>query len=175
MCPQDGSTSRLTEQQLAQRPNRNPQTAAARINGITIHSACNFSKDTSRTSSNKDIDGVRPSKSAELSIGGRARMDWQEKYQLIVDEVRMLGARVLYAVNEQLQVPRLYSTPTKSPNEKASECLPIPFPSWPSGLRHITFPSLALRSFLLQGGIDRFCQHSHQQTHCWVLYLQNIY
>ncbi|KAL8376641.1 hypothetical protein RB595_007651 [Gaeumannomyces hyphopodioides] len=29
-------------------------------------------------------------------------MDWQEKYMLIIDEVSMLGARTLYAVNEQL-------------------------------------------------------------------------
>jgi PIF1-like helicase len=29
-------------------------------------------------------------------------MDWQEKYLLIIDEVSMLGARTLYAVNEQL-------------------------------------------------------------------------
>lgn len=30
-------------------------------------------------------------------------MDWQEKYELIIDEVSMLGARTLYAVNEQLR------------------------------------------------------------------------
>jgi hypothetical protein len=29
-------------------------------------------------------------------------MDWQEKYLLTTDEVSMLGARTLYAVNEQL-------------------------------------------------------------------------
>jgi hypothetical protein len=30
-------------------------------------------------------------------------MDWQEKYALIIDEVGMLGARMLYAVNVQLR------------------------------------------------------------------------
>ncbi|EXL65154.1 hypothetical protein FOPG_18610 [Fusarium oxysporum f. sp. conglutinans race 2 54008] len=30
-------------------------------------------------------------------------MDWQEKYALIIDEVGMLGARMLYAVNAQLR------------------------------------------------------------------------
>ena len=77
-------------------------TAAARINGITIHSACNFSKDASQMGSKKDIDGVRASNTVNLYIDGQARMDWQEKYLLIIDEVSMLGARTLYAVNQQL-------------------------------------------------------------------------
>ncbi|EKG08957.1 DNA helicase PIF1 ATP-dependent [Macrophomina phaseolina MS6] len=63
-------------------------TAAARINGITIHSACNFSKDTSRTGNDKDVDGITSSNSADLCIDGQARMDWQEKYLLIIDELR---------------------------------------------------------------------------------------
>ncbi|EGU73315.1 hypothetical protein FOXB_16175, partial [Fusarium oxysporum f. sp. conglutinans Fo5176] len=51
--------------------------------------------------------GVReqatPSSSAGLRIDGQAKMDWQEKYALIIDEVGMLGARMLYAVNVQLR------------------------------------------------------------------------
>ncbi|PVH91456.1 hypothetical protein DM02DRAFT_498860, partial [Periconia macrospinosa] len=31
---------------------------------------------------------------------------WQEKYMLIIDEISMLGARTLHAVNEQLCVFR---------------------------------------------------------------------
>jgi hypothetical protein len=79
-------------------------TAAARINGITIHSACNFSKDhTSRKGVySKAIDGIRPSGAGDLYIDGQTRMDWQEKWLLIIDEVSMLGGRTLYAVNEQL-------------------------------------------------------------------------
>lgn len=77
-------------------------TAAARINGITIHSACNFSKNVSRTGHPRDVDGIALSASADLRIDGQTRMDWQEKYLLIIDEVSMLGARTLYAVNEQL-------------------------------------------------------------------------
>jgi hypothetical protein len=76
--------------------------AAARINGVTIHSACNFSKDISRVGSHKDVDGFAPSNSAGLRIDGQSKMDWQEKYLLIIDEVSMLGARTLYAVNEHL-------------------------------------------------------------------------
>ncbi|KAF5252652.1 hypothetical protein FOXYS1_14623 [Fusarium oxysporum] len=44
-----------------------------------------------------------PSSSAGLHIDGQAKMDWQEKYALIIDEVGMLGARMLYAVNVQLR------------------------------------------------------------------------
>lgn len=78
-------------------------TAAANINGITIHSACKFSKDTSpRASRAGDPDGFTSSGSAGLRIDGQTKMDWQEKYVLIIDEVSMLGVRTLYAVNEQL-------------------------------------------------------------------------
>ncbi|KAF5258223.1 hypothetical protein FOXYS1_11217 [Fusarium oxysporum] len=44
-----------------------------------------------------------PSSSAGLRIDGQAKMDWQEKYALIIDEVGMLGAMMLYAVNVQLR------------------------------------------------------------------------
>ncbi|KAM5349348.1 hypothetical protein ACJ41O_005853 [Fusarium nematophilum] len=79
-------------------------TAAARINGITIHSACNFSKDTSRISSGRDkgVGGIDSSNSSNCYVNGPSRMNWQEKYLLIVDEISMLGARTLYMVNEQL-------------------------------------------------------------------------
>lgn len=77
-------------------------TAAANINGVTIHSACNLSKGTSRIGSCKDADEFNLSRSAGLRVDGETKMDWQEKYLLIIDEVSMLGARTLYAVNEQL-------------------------------------------------------------------------
>ncbi|KAJ6436263.1 ATP-dependent DNA helicase PIF1 [Purpureocillium lavendulum] len=78
-------------------------TAAARISGITIHSACGFSIDTTGgANAAKDIDGVRLPKQAERFVHGQSRMDWQEKDVLVIDEVSMLGARTLHAVNEQL-------------------------------------------------------------------------
>src|SRR5437667_12327759 len=77
-------------------------TVAAKINGVTIHSACNLSKDTSRVGSGKDVDGFNSSRSAGLHVDGQTKMDWQEKYLLIINEVSMLSTRTLYAVNESL-------------------------------------------------------------------------
>ncbi|QLI69148.1 ATP-dependent DNA helicase PIF1 [Metarhizium brunneum] len=77
-------------------------TAAAQVNGITIHSACNLSKGISRTSLYTHVDGIRSSSSGDLYIDGQARMDWHEKWLLIVDKVSMLGARTLHAANKQL-------------------------------------------------------------------------
>jgi hypothetical protein len=77
-------------------------TAAAKINGITIHSACKFSKDSSHIHSYKNVDEIVPSRSAGLRIDGQTKMDWQEKYLLIIDEVSMLGGRTLYAINEHI-------------------------------------------------------------------------
>src|ERR1051326_1883177 len=68
-------------------------TAAAGINGITIHSACNFSKDNLWSTSDNRMDRSSMPDSASLRIDGRTRMDWQEKHMLIIDEVSMLGAR----------------------------------------------------------------------------------
>jgi hypothetical protein len=78
-------------------------TAAARINGITIHAACNVSVDASRTAfSRGSADGQGLSSSTSLRVDGQSRMDWQEKDVLIVVEISMLGARTLHAVNERL-------------------------------------------------------------------------
>ncbi|PVH90925.1 hypothetical protein DM02DRAFT_647465 [Periconia macrospinosa] len=68
-------------------------TAAARINGITIHSACNFSKDVSRTGYRKDIDGITSSNLADVYVDGETRMRWREKYLLIIDEFRPVQER----------------------------------------------------------------------------------
>ena len=78
-------------------------TAAARINGITIHAACNVSVDTSRPApSSAPAHNHNPSSSTRLRVDGQSRMDWQEKDVMIVDETSMLGARTLGVVNERL-------------------------------------------------------------------------
>jgi hypothetical protein len=81
-------------------------TAAVRINGITIHAACNVSVDSSRTASNGGSAQMRAPLSTSLRVDGQSRMNWQEKDVLVVDEVSMLGARTLHAVNEQLCIYR---------------------------------------------------------------------
>lgn len=75
-------------------------TAAARINVITINSACKFSKDV-RSGSHRSLDRITFGP-ARLRVDGQSRMDWEEKYMVIIDEISMLGARTLHAVNEQL-------------------------------------------------------------------------
>ncbi|KAM4058160.1 PIF1-like helicase [Hirsutella rhossiliensis] len=78
-------------------------TAAARVNGITIHSACGFTKDQGPGANTaRDVDGVRLPRQAERFVNGQSRMDWQDKDVLVIDEVSMLGARTLHAVNERL-------------------------------------------------------------------------
>ena len=77
-------------------------TTAANIDGITIHSACSLTKDTSYRRSYNDVDGARFSQPSKLFKDGQVRMHWQDKCMLIIDEVSMLGAQTLYAVNEQL-------------------------------------------------------------------------
>lgn len=80
--------------------------AAARINGITIHSACGFSKDMAQSGSKNAFDRFGTPSSTTVRVDGQIRMDWQDKYMLIIDEVSMLGARTLYAVNERLRTLR---------------------------------------------------------------------
>jgi hypothetical protein len=92
------------------------RTAATRINGLTIHSACNFSKDASRTGYYRDVDGIASSASADLCIDGQARTDWQEKYLLIIDEVSMLGARTLRGERTTMQAARVRARLRRHPH-----------------------------------------------------------
>ncbi|KAF1809821.1 hypothetical protein P152DRAFT_451761 [Eremomyces bilateralis CBS 781.70] len=62
-------------------------TAAANINGVTIHSACGFWKDTARSAGRSaDLERFAPRSSTNLRIDGRSRTEWQEKLLLIIDE-----------------------------------------------------------------------------------------
>jgi hypothetical protein len=98
---------RVVERALVWLTGNNPATsgtAAAGINDITIHAACNLPVDASRTAYSG---GSAHSQCLPLSTGlrvdGQSRMDWQEKDVLIVDEISILGARTLYVVDERLR------------------------------------------------------------------------
>lgn len=72
--------------------------AAARINGVTIHSACGMQPNAS--SGNAD-DG-----STVTYVDGDARRRWREKWLLIIDEVSMLGLQTLSDINKRLCTAR---------------------------------------------------------------------
>jgi len=76
--------------------------AAATIDGMTIHSACKFSKDASRAAAgSNDASNAAFSRATGVYVDGQEKMDRQEKDMLVVDEVSiMLGAQTLYLVNQ---------------------------------------------------------------------------
>ncbi len=78
------------------------RTAAVRINGITIHTVCNVSVDSWSTAARNGSSEKQAPSLRNLRVIGHSRMDRQEKDALVVDEISMLGARTLHAVNEQL-------------------------------------------------------------------------
>ncbi|KAJ6436676.1 chitinase [Purpureocillium lavendulum] len=71
-------------------------TAAAGINGITIHSAYGFLKDMgAAANADKDLDGVRLPRQAGRFVHSQSRMNWQEKDVLVIDELcRLRGSQV---------------------------------------------------------------------------------
>ncbi|XP_044717275.1 PIF1-like helicase domain-containing protein [Hirsutella rhossiliensis] len=77
-------------------------TAAARVNGITIHPPAASPGPRAGREHGEEVDGVRLPRQAERFVDGESRMDWQDKEVLVIDEVSMLGARTLHAVNERL-------------------------------------------------------------------------
>jgi len=72
--------------------------AAAKIGGITIHSACGLGVDESGGR-------MRQSKAA-LNPSEETRWRWGQKIFLILDEISMVGGSTLHEVNERLQLLR---------------------------------------------------------------------
>src|SRR5260370_753101 len=68
-----------------------------------IQFGCKFSKDiTLQGGRYTDIDRFTVPSSTSLCINVRTKMDWQEKYILIINKVSILGAQMLHTVNKQL-------------------------------------------------------------------------
>ncbi|KAL6406304.1 hypothetical protein AUP68_10476 [Ilyonectria robusta] len=90
-------------------------TAAARINGITIYSACNFSKDASRmiASRDKGFDGIGTSNSSDRYVNGSARMDWQEKpAQVFISASHLKSTNPSASSNERMKSSPADGIPT---------------------------------------------------------------
>ncbi len=75
-------------------------TTVVGINRITIYTTCHFSKSILYITSNKDLDKIKMSSSIDLYVDKQIRIDWREKYLLIIDEVNILGTRTLYIINK---------------------------------------------------------------------------
>ncbi|KAJ3455084.1 hypothetical protein MRS44_013684 [Fusarium solani] len=73
--------------------------AAARINGVTIHSACGVQPN---ASGNGNVDDG----STVTYVDGDARRKWKEKWLLIIDEVSMLGLQTLCDINKRICASR---------------------------------------------------------------------
>ncbi|KAF4469092.1 arrestin domain-containing [Fusarium albosuccineum] len=72
--------------------------AAARINGVTIHSACGMQPNAP--------DGNADDSSTVTYVDGDARRRWRKKWLLIIDEVSMLGLQTLSNINRRLCASR---------------------------------------------------------------------
>ena len=67
------------------------RTAAIKINKVTIYLVYNLLKNTSQVGSSKDMDGFNSFKLVGLYINSQTKIDWQEKYLLIINKVSLLS------------------------------------------------------------------------------------
>ncbi|XP_044715984.1 ATP-dependent DNA helicase PIF1 [Hirsutella rhossiliensis] len=68
-------------------------TAAARVNGITIHPPAASPGPRAGREHGEEVDGVRLPRQAERFVDGESRMDWQDKEVLVIDEFRPVQER----------------------------------------------------------------------------------
>ncbi|XP_044717350.1 PIF1 protein [Hirsutella rhossiliensis] len=113
----------------------------------------------------QQTDGAMPascaSSSAERFIHGQSRMDWQEKDVLVIDEVSMLGARTLHAVNERLRRLRGSRQDFGDPHRP----LLRRFSAVPAGQeRSIVLPSAAI-SWDVDNSFKAEQRHQHDKAH----------
>ncbi|KAM4061958.1 PIF1 protein [Hirsutella rhossiliensis] len=100
-------------------------------------------------------------RAAERFIHGQSRMDWQEKDVLVIDEVSMLGARTLHAVNERLRRLRGSRQDFGDPHRP----LLRRFSAVPAGQeRSIVLPSAAI-SWDVDNSFKAEQRHQHDKAH----------
>ncbi len=76
---------------------------SARINEVTIHSACNFSKEMSRGGSGKMVDGIKCSSAADLYGDGQVRAAGGDP------TLRRLLTRIRHSIQDRSDVDLLNS------------------------------------------------------------------
>ncbi|KAF6782568.1 DNA repair and recombination protein, partial [Colletotrichum musicola] len=76
-------------------------TAAANIDGITIHSACHLSQNNNRRQP-ATLDNFGATAAQTSRMDGEVKAEWRNRWLLVLDEVSMLGGATLSAINSSM-------------------------------------------------------------------------
>ncbi|KAF6802858.1 hypothetical protein CPLU01_16138, partial [Colletotrichum plurivorum] len=77
-------------------------TAAASIDGITIHSACHLSQNKNRRQPTT-LDSFGATAAQMSRMDGEVKAEWRNRWLLVIDEVSMLGGATLSTINSSIR------------------------------------------------------------------------